>query len=111
MYILELPIQEIGIRKFCIWAVGLALSTLQKINNTTDYTSAQEVTISKTTTQKIIAACNSSITSNLLLKHLFQRTAQGLPKPEVEIEATHSNYMHKDLPEKGIPSDNSKGQQ
>ena len=32
-YSLLIPKQETGIRNFCLWAIGLAVLTLRKINN------------------------------------------------------------------------------
>jgi farnesyl-diphosphate farnesyltransferase len=87
-YTQQVPSHETGIRKFCFWAVGLALATLQKINSTPDYTCARDVTISRAATRRMIMAANASIRSNLLLKLLFQTTAYGLPVPDTEVVST-----------------------
>ena len=46
-YTLLIPKQETGIRNFCLWAIGLAVLTLRKINNHLDYTDGSQVKISQ----------------------------------------------------------------
>jgi farnesyl-diphosphate farnesyltransferase len=83
-YTLELPIYETGIRKFCMWAIGLALATLQNINSNRGYSSAREVTVSPATTRQIIDTLESSISSNVLLDRFFRHASRGLPLSEAE---------------------------
>lgn len=90
-YTLELPNNETGIRKFCIWAVGLALGTLQRINSNLDYTCAREVKVSRATSRRILMAANSSIRSNLLLKLFFRSSARGLPLEKSNLHPKRRN--------------------
>lgn len=87
-YALLLPRCEVGIRKFCIWAVGLALFTLQNIKNNLDYSCSRDVKIPRSTTRRIILVSNTCIRSNFLLKSLFHLAAQGLPFSEAPPMAT-----------------------
>ncbi len=81
-YTLKIPRGEAGIRKFCLWAIGMAVLTLRKINKKRDYKSGREVKISRRAVKAIILVTNASLRSNLLLKALFGLTTRGLPGPE-----------------------------
>ena len=87
-YTLLLPKHETGIRKFCMWAVGMAVFTLQNIYKTRDYTCGQDVKISRDTTRRIIMVTNAAIKSNFLLKIFFHMAARGLPLPETKVCAS-----------------------
>jgi farnesyl-diphosphate farnesyltransferase len=76
-----MPQHEIGIRKFCLWAIGMAVLTLQKINKTRNYSSAGDVKISRESVRKIILVSNATLRSNFLLKTFFKFAARGLPAP------------------------------
>jgi farnesyl-diphosphate farnesyltransferase len=78
-YTLKIPRHETGIRKFCLWAIGMAVLTLRKINRKRDYRSGREVKISRRTVKAVILVTNASLRSNLLLKALFGLTTIGLP--------------------------------
>jgi len=78
-YTLMIPAHETGIRKFCLWAIGMALFTLRKINKKRNYTSGQEVKISHGTLKAIILVTHMTLRYNFLLKALFHLTARGLP--------------------------------
>ena len=98
-YTLMIPSHETGIRKFCYWAVGLALGTLQKINHTPSYTCAKDVTLSRSTTRRILMASSISIRSNFMLKLLFKSTARGLPSSEIKKDTLFPLASHEGLPE------------
>jgi 4,4'-diapophytoene synthase len=78
-YSLLMPQHETGIRKFCLWAIGMAVFTLQRLNRTRHYSCGDEVKISRKTLKRIILVTNATIRSNFLLKTLFKLSARGLP--------------------------------
>jgi len=78
-YTLLIPTNETGIRKFLLWAIGMAVFTLRNINNNRDYTCAQDVKISRSTARTIMTVSNATLKSNFLLKTLFKTTTHGLP--------------------------------
>jgi farnesyl-diphosphate farnesyltransferase len=83
-YTMLIPVQETGIRKFCLWAIGMAIFTLRKINKKRDYKTGQEVKISRRTLKAIILVSNATLRSNFLLKKLFSLSTRGLPTYEVQ---------------------------
>lgn len=78
-YTLMMPSHETGIRKFCLWAIGMAVLTLKNINQKRDFKHGSEVKISRSSVKKTIAATNLLIRSNKMLSMLFSVSAKGLP--------------------------------
>jgi len=78
-YTLLIPQREKGIRKFCLWAIGMAILTLRKINKRRNYTSGSEVKISRRTVKAIILLTSVTLRSNSLLQVLFDIAGRGLP--------------------------------
>ncbi|HYW34455.1 MAG TPA: phytoene/squalene synthase family protein [Balneolaceae bacterium] len=80
-YILLIPAEEKGIRRFCYWAVGMAILTIKKIHKNLEYTNGDEVKISRKSVKATILFTNITVGSNRLLKLLFDATRWGLPDP------------------------------
>jgi 4,4'-diapophytoene synthase len=78
-YTLLIPKPETGIRDFCLWAIGLAVLTLRKINNHLDYTDGNQVKISRLSVKGTILATRLTRQNDTLLKLLFYLAAWPLP--------------------------------
>jgi farnesyl-diphosphate farnesyltransferase len=78
-YTLVIPKQETGIRKFCLWAIGMAVFTLRNINRRRDYRRGSDVKISRKTARSVILASNLVLRNDILIRGLFHATARGLP--------------------------------
>jgi farnesyl-diphosphate farnesyltransferase len=78
-YTLLIPPSEIGIRNFCLWAIGMAVLTLRKINGHLDYSSAGEVKISRRSVKATIIASRITAGHDAWLKTLFYLSRFGLP--------------------------------
>jgi farnesyl-diphosphate farnesyltransferase len=76
---LLIPKQETGIRNFCLWAIGLAVLTLRKINKHPEYRDASRVKISRVSVKATLLATSLTVQKDGLLKFLFQAAAWGLP--------------------------------
>jgi farnesyl-diphosphate farnesyltransferase len=74
-----IPRREVGIRRFCLWAIGLALLTLRKIHQRPGYRSGSQVKISRRAVRTTILTCNAAVSSNQLLRMAFALAAFGLP--------------------------------
>ena len=79
-YILIIPARETGIRRSCLWPLGLAVLTLQRIRRTPGFTSGREVKVSRRTVGAVVVVCNVFARSNLTLKLLFRLCTRGLPQ-------------------------------
>jgi farnesyl-diphosphate farnesyltransferase len=80
-YTLLIPKEETAIRHFCLWAIGMALLTLRRINRNRTFTSSAQVKISRRSVKLVIVASRLTVRSDALLKALFTLAAYGLPKP------------------------------
>ncbi len=80
-YTLLIPKREKGIRKFCFWALGMAILTLRKINKNRDFTAGSQVKISRRSVKATILATHLTVSSNKLPRLLFALGAIGLPRP------------------------------
>ncbi len=81
-YTLLLPSHETGIRKFCLWALGMAVLTLNKIKNNLDFTESSQVKITRNSVKATIATTQLTVRSNFLLTQLFNFTSKSLPTPD-----------------------------
>lgn len=97
-YTALLPARETGIRRFCLWAIALAVLTLKNIHRNPQFTSGQQVKVSRPVVKKTIAICNLSCRSNFLLKKLFDWAARGLPLTQpgalTEVPAKSKEYLN-----------------
>jgi farnesyl-diphosphate farnesyltransferase len=78
-YTLLIPPYEKGIRRFCLWALGMAILTLQRINRRRDFCRAQEVKISRRSVKATILISNLATGSDTSLRMLFYLLTRALP--------------------------------
>ncbi len=78
-YTCNIPRREVGIRKFCLWAIGLAVLTLRNIYRNPGYTDGNQVKVSRRAVKATVFVCNIALYSNTGLKLLFALAARGLP--------------------------------
>jgi farnesyl-diphosphate farnesyltransferase len=78
-FTLLLPAEETGIRRFCLWAVGLAVLTLRKIERTPGFSSGKQVKVSRSAVTMTRLLTSMSVHNNWLLRRLFARAASGVP--------------------------------
>jgi farnesyl-diphosphate farnesyltransferase len=78
-YTCMIPKRETGIRRFCLWAIGLAVLTLRKIHRNPAFRSGNEVKVSRRTVKATVLTTNLTLMSNRALRLMFARAADGLP--------------------------------
>jgi farnesyl-diphosphate farnesyltransferase len=78
-YTLLIPASDAGIRRFCLWAVGLAVLTLRKIHKNPGFTAGSQVKISRSAVTMTRILTDLSIRSDFMLRRLFASAARGLP--------------------------------
>jgi farnesyl-diphosphate farnesyltransferase len=78
-YTLLIPGKETGIRRFCLWAIGLAVLTLKRIAKTPGFTSGTQVKVSHAAVGMTQLSTNLAVRSNWLLERLFDWAAVGVP--------------------------------
>ncbi len=78
-YTCNIPRHEVGIRRFCLWAIGLAVLTLRNIYRNPGYTDGNQVKVSRRAVKATVFVCNIALYSNAGLKVLFALATRGLP--------------------------------
>jgi farnesyl-diphosphate farnesyltransferase len=79
-YILLVPKQDSGIRRFCFLAFGLAVMTLSKITQRTEFNNKNEVKLSRRTVMAFYTFTSIAIHSDLLMKVFFHYSSKALRK-------------------------------
>lgn len=72
-YIQLIPYREQGIRRHCLWALGMAVLTLRRIYDNPTFSSGKEVKISRLTVASLISDSRTALKSNSDLVNLFKR--------------------------------------
>lgn len=91
MYTLIIPPWEQGIRRFCLYALGMAVLTLNKTLKHLDFNQGSQVKITRNTVKATVLISNMFISKDLLLKILFKIIARNLPFKPVN-PAAHSSH-------------------
>jgi farnesyl-diphosphate farnesyltransferase len=84
IYTSLIPSHERGIRRFCLWAIGMAILTLNKINQHPDFFESNQVKISRRDVKATIVVTNLFASHDWALDLLFKLTARNLPEVEIQ---------------------------
>ncbi len=79
-YTLLMPKQEVGIRRFCLWAIGMAVLTLRKLSSNKNFSDSSQVKISRNSVKATIAVSNICVKQDKILKILFSLISSKIPK-------------------------------
>jgi farnesyl-diphosphate farnesyltransferase len=82
-YTLLIPSEETGIRRFCLWAIGLAILTLRKIEENPRFTAGAQVKVTRSAVGMTRLLTNVAGRSSWMLKLLFAQAARGVPLAEI----------------------------
>jgi farnesyl-diphosphate farnesyltransferase len=104
-FTLLIPGKEAGIRRFCLWALGMAILTLRKIAATPGFTSGKQVKIARSAVAVTRLTTNICVRSNWMLRRLFDIAASGVPlappgtvrrptRPALHVAAAEPEYGH-----------------
>jgi farnesyl-diphosphate farnesyltransferase len=78
-YTLLIPVKETGIRRFCLWAIGLAVLTLRKIDHNPRFTAGAQVKVTRRAVAMTRLLTSAAGRSDWMLRRLFAQAARGLP--------------------------------
>ncbi len=84
-FTLLIPAEETGIRKFCLWAIGLAALSLRKIQDNPGFTAGSQVKVSRSAVAMTQTLTNMAVRNDAMLQRLFERAARGLPLASHEV--------------------------
>jgi farnesyl-diphosphate farnesyltransferase len=82
-YTCLLPAEEKGIRRFCLWALGMAVLTLNKINQHRDFNDSIQVKITRRSVKATIFTTSLLASNNWALNRLFSMAARKLPNTDL----------------------------
>lgn len=78
-YTLLIPSKETGIRRFCLWAIGLAVLTLSKIEHNPRFTAGAQVKVKRSAVGMTRFLTMVAGRSDWMLRRLFAQAGRGLP--------------------------------
>jgi farnesyl-diphosphate farnesyltransferase len=78
-YTTMIPRKETGLRRFCLWAIGMALLTLQRLHQNPGFRNSDEVKISRRSVKVTMLLCNTFTQWDYGLQCLFRLAARNLP--------------------------------
>ena len=78
-FTLLIPARETGIRRFLLWALGMAVLTLRRINAHPDFTDGSEVKISRGQVRSTVLVTSALARSDQALELLFNALTRALP--------------------------------
>ena len=87
-----IPKREAGIRKFCLWAIGMAVLTLRRIHENPAFSSGSEVKISRRAVKATVVTTNLLLRSNRGLRIAFDRAVAGLPLQRSDVGLPRPSY-------------------
>ena len=79
-YILLIPKEELGMRRFCFLAFGLAVMTLTKISECKQFSNKDEVKLSRNAVMTFYIFTQFAVRSNTLMKVFFTTWSRSLSK-------------------------------
>lgn len=83
-YTCLIPPNETGIRRFCLWAIGMAVLTLNKINRKRNFTGGSQVKISRKSVRATTLLTSLLAKQNWVLQRLFVLASKNLPESEID---------------------------
>ena len=93
-YTLLIPAHETGIRRHCLWALGMAVLTLRRIHATPAFRGARQVKISRRSVRAVTVVTSGVVRSNLALRILFKALTRGLPPAATTVAPGKSKRNH-----------------
>ena len=78
------PARESGIRRHCLWALGLAALTLRRIHAKPMFRRGRDVKVSRRSVRAITTTTSILARSNVALRLLFGALLRGLPLPRTK---------------------------
>ena len=81
-FTLLIPARETGIRRFCLWALGMAVLTLRRIHARPAFVDSREVKISRRSVRAAVVVTSALVRSDPALKLLFEALTRRLPALE-----------------------------
>ncbi|PTR04589.1 farnesyl-diphosphate farnesyltransferase [Nitrosomonas nitrosa] len=82
-YTCMIPSKEAGIRRFCLWALGMAVLTLNKINRNRNFDEGNQVKISRQSVKTTVLLTSLLARQDWALEKVFAWTSRQLPEVDI----------------------------
>ncbi|MDV6343471.1 phytoene/squalene synthase family protein [Nitrosomonas sp. Is37] len=82
-YTCMIPPKETGIRRFCLWALGMAVLTLNKINQNRSFMEGTQVKISRRSVKATVLITSALASQDWALQRIFAFTSRHLPEVDL----------------------------
>jgi farnesyl-diphosphate farnesyltransferase len=86
-FTLAMPDDQTGIRRFCLWAVGMAVLTLRRIHATPGFRGSAQVKISRRAVATTIQMTNLCVRRDRMLRGMFHTFTRALPSVTLDEHA------------------------
>ena len=83
IYTCLIPSHETGIRRFCLWAIGMAVLTLNKVNNKRNFTAGVQVKISRRSVKATVLITSLLASQDWALRKIFAISSRNLPEVQI----------------------------
>lgn len=94
-YLELVPPRQTGIRKFCLWAIAMALLTMANIYRRPNFDSGDQVKISRFSVLSVIGVSRFVVSSQRLSEYFLNFCARRLPTPAtVEVNTQHADIQN-----------------
>jgi farnesyl-diphosphate farnesyltransferase len=80
-YTLAIPPEQAGIRRFCLWALGMAVLTLRRIHASPGFSTGSQVKISRRAVGATMRVTGLCVRRDWALRALFEVCTRSLPMP------------------------------
>lgn len=78
-YTLLIPSKDVGIRRFCLWAIGLAILTLRKLYQHQNFSASRQVKVSRRSVKATVILTSIAASHDKVLTFLFNLAAKNVP--------------------------------
>jgi len=102
-YTLLIPARQAGLRRFCLWSVGLAVLTLRNLRDNLDFSAGAQIKVSHGAVAGTIVLTKLATKSNASLRWMFTMAARGLPLTPLAAEWTEPASPCHAWPKSAIP--------
>jgi farnesyl-diphosphate farnesyltransferase len=102
-YTLLIPGKHAGVRRFCLWAIGMAVLTLRNLHKNLDFSAGTQIKISRRAVARTILFTRIFGKSNVALRWLFNTTARGLPLTPLTSEWSEPSTPARTWPKRSMP--------
>lgn len=82
-YTCMIPSKEKGIRRFCLWALGMAVLTLNKINQNRSFMEGTQVKISRRSVKATVLITSALASQDWALQKIFTLASRQLPEVDI----------------------------